>query len=58
MSKNIFMAAIIARGLAAITALCGAVYLASNGNDGWGWMIFVGLLLGDISFKASAEKSE
>jgi hypothetical protein len=31
--------------LASLAAVVGAVYLASLGKDGWGWCLFVSVLL-------------
>ena len=49
-----FVLACLVRGLAAVAAVSGAVYLAHAGVDGWGWFLFVGLMCGagDIQVKA------
>lgn len=31
--------------LPTIIALCGAIYLAAKGKEGWGWLLFVALLI-------------
>ena len=43
--------AVLIKGACVIAAIAGAVYLASEGKDGWGWLIFLALLLGSGSMK-------
>lgn len=55
MTNNaLVMAAIIGKSIAALAAISGAVYLANTGKDGWGWLIFLAVLLGGFSIKESA----
>jgi len=37
------------RCFAASVALGGAIFLAWHGKEGWGWLIFAGIVLGGIS---------
>jgi len=32
--------------LASVVAISGAIYLAYQGKEGWGWLIFAGIVLG------------
>jgi len=41
---------IIGRLIASTCCACGAVYIASLGLNGWGWLIFASLLLGGMTF--------
>lgn len=37
--------------LPAITAVVGAVLMALNDKQGWGWLLFIAVLLGSSSIK-------
>lgn len=52
-NNTLVMAAIIGKSIATLAAIAGAVYLASAGKDGWGWMIFLAVMLGGYSIKKS-----
>lgn len=46
MSHNITFLIIVAlKVLASITAIAGATYLAYNDKSGWGWLIFLAILI-------------
>lgn len=50
MSDNtLFFILILMRGVACCLSVAGAVYLAYHGKDGWGWLIFLALVLGGIT---------
>lgn len=42
-------ALVILRGIAATAAIVGATFLAYHGKEGWGWLVFVGLVLGCVT---------
>jgi hypothetical protein len=42
---------IVFRLIAACLFGAGAIYLAANGKDGWGWCIFAAITLGCIDVK-------
>jgi uncharacterized membrane protein HdeD (DUF308 family) len=44
----------IARIFIAGLAVYGAIHLASEGKDGWGWMIFLAIALGCVTVKEQA----
>ena len=52
-NNTLAMAAIIGKSIATLAAIAGAVYLASVGKDGWGWLIFLAVILGGYSIKES-----
>ena len=39
------MTPLILRNLPAVACFCGATAVCIAGRDGWGWFLFVGLLL-------------
>lgn len=43
---------ILIAGRMILAGLCfgGAAYVASTGNEGWGWLIFGGVVMGAITF--------
>lgn len=45
------IAIVVFRLMAAIIFAFGAVWLAHEGKDGWGWCIVAALLLGMITYK-------
>ena len=52
-NKTLVMAVIIGKSIATLAAISGAVYLANAGKDGWGWLIFLAIVLGGFSIKES-----
>jgi len=42
--------------LVPISFILGGVYLAINGVEGWGWLIFGGIITSSISIKTSGSK--
>jgi hypothetical protein len=32
-----------------LAAIAGAIHLADQGKDGWGWMIFLAIMIGSFS---------
>lgn len=46
---------IILRLIATIIAISGAVYLAYYDKDGWGWLIFLAIMLGSFSVNKKGE---
>lgn len=52
-NNTLLMAVIIGRSVATWLAIAGAVYLANQGKDGWGWLIFLAVVLGGYSIKES-----
>lgn len=49
--NTLVLAAIIGKSLATLAAIAGAVYLADQGKAGWGWMIFLAIVLCSFSLK-------
>lgn len=55
MSHNtLILISIISKGLATLAAIAGAVYLADNSKSGWGWLIFLAIVISSYSLKDSA----
>lgn len=46
--QELVLIALVGRLLLAAAAIGGAVYLARDDRDGWGWLIFLALLLGGV----------
>jgi hypothetical protein len=42
---------VIGRSIGTVAAIAGAVFLAYHDRDGWGWLIFVAIMLGCYSIK-------
>lgn len=53
-NNTLVMAVIIGKSIATLAAIAGAVYLASVGKDGWGWLIFLAIVLCSFSLKDNA----
>lgn len=52
MSNNtLILIAIIARAVCVVSAVLAATYLANNEKEGWGWMIFLAIVLGSYGVK-------
>jgi len=49
------VAVLILALIPATVCVCISGYLAMNGLGGWGWFLFVGLLLSNISFNSKEE---
>jgi hypothetical protein len=43
--------ALLFKMIAICAAICGTVFLAYHGKDGWGWLIFLAVLIGSTSYK-------
>ena len=57
------MTVIVCRLAVAFIFAVGAVWLAGEGRDGWGWCIFASIVLGSVTFShraidAPAKKGE
>ena len=52
---SVEMVLVILRLVACGMSIAGAVYLASIGKDGWGWLLFVALVLGGISYSSTKD---
>jgi ABC-type phosphate transport system permease subunit len=56
MSDNtLLFVLILGRMIACCLSVAGAVYLAYHGKDGWGWLIFLALVLGGISVSTKGQ---
>jgi hypothetical protein len=44
--------------LPCIASVIGGAYCAVNHVDGWGWFLFVAVLLGGVSWKSERKESE
>jgi hypothetical protein len=51
LSDKILALFVLCRGLGAIAAIGGAIFLANQGKEGWGWLIFLALCIGCYSIK-------
>lgn len=49
--NTLVFAALVSTGLAVLAAIAGAVYLADQGKDGWGWLIFLAICIGSYRIK-------
>ena len=55
MSDNtVIFFSVLLRGICLLAAIGGAVYLAYHGKDGWGWLIFLAMVLDMIRARSSA----
>ena len=48
---NVMALAIVVRALTIAVCVWGIVQLASQGKDGWGWLIFLAILIASTSYK-------
>jgi hypothetical protein len=48
---NVMALAVFMRGISVCLCVVAAAYLAHEGKDGWGWMIFLAICLGSYSYK-------
>ena len=46
---------ILQNNLISLVAIGGGIYLAANGQEGWGWFLFVGLLVTSFPFDDKQE---
>lgn len=52
MSKlNVMALALTLRAFTIVSVVAGVVYLAANEKPGWGWLIFLGVLVGSTSYR-------
>ena len=52
MSNNtLVLIELVSKGLIALAAIAGAVYLADQGKAGWGWLIFLAICIGSFSLR-------
>lgn len=49
--NDLVFASVICRGIGVLAAIAGAVYLAIEQKAGWGWLIFLAIVLGSYSLK-------
>ena len=52
--NTIILITIILRTVATCVAIGGAIYLAYFGKDGWGWMIFLAIVLGSFTVRTTS----
>lgn len=43
--------ALLFKSIALLAAICAAAFLAYHGKDGWGWLIFLAVIIGSTSYK-------
>lgn len=48
---NVLALALVMRAFCFIAAVAGAAYLAYNDKAGWGWMIFLAVIVASTSYK-------
>lgn len=51
--EQIVFYSILIRGACSALAIAGAVFLAYKGQDGWGWLIFLAIVLGSYSLTSN-----
>ena len=56
--QNIVMITVVGRLIACSVALIGAAQVMVAGQDGWGWLIFAGIILGAITVSKESEIKE
>lgn len=49
--QDLVLIALVGRLLLAAAAIAGAIYLARGDREGWGWLVFLALLLGGVGLK-------
>ena len=52
--NTLVLIAIVGKCITTLAAIAGAVYLADQGKAGWGWLIFLAVVLGSFSLKDNA----
>lgn len=55
---NMLTIIVIGRLACALASILVAGYLAMRGLNGWGWFLFIGLILGSITGSSSDKKME
>ncbi len=50
-------ASVLLRSLCVLAAIAGVVYLAYHQRDGWGWLIFLAVVLGSYSLTTRAQSA-
>ena len=48
---NVLFFALLFKAFAVCVAIAAAAFLAYHGKEGWGWMIFLAVVLGSTSYK-------
>ena len=48
---NVLFFALLFKGVALCCAIAAAAFLAYHGKDGWGWLIFLAVILGSTSYR-------
>lgn len=48
---NVIALALVMRAITIVSIACGVVYLAANDKPGWGWLIFLAVIVGSTSYK-------
>ena len=48
---NVLFFALLFKMISICMAIGGAVFLAYHGKEGWGWLIFLAVVLGSTSYK-------
>lgn len=48
---NVLFFALLFKAVAVCVAIAAAAFLAYYGKEGWGWMIFLAVVLGSTSYK-------
>lgn len=49
MHDTLVLVSIVVRALATLACIGGAVYLMFHDKDGWGWLLFVAVIIGSYS---------
>jgi len=50
--------ALLFKSICLCFAIAAAAYLAYLGKDGWGWMIFLAILIGSTSYKYTPDNQQ
>lgn len=58
MTESIIVTAfLITKAIMMCAGIAGVVFLAYHGKQGWGWLIFILILLASTSFKHTSDKT-
>lgn len=52
---NVLALIVLTRAICCIAAIAGAVYLAKEGKDGWGWLVFLAIVIGSSGYTYKGE---
>ena len=53
---TVLFSALLFKAIAVCVAIISAAFLAYHGKDGWGWIIFLAIILGSTSYKYTPDE--